>query len=106
MHYIEDYLTDALERVTEPWVVEYDIDDWWAFADELVAEGYTPGNQLRLIKPLIGDNSIDRQVAEAAICPVHIKPSEYRPYYFHNPRGRGEYRAFAVCTACNKATEF
>jgi hypothetical protein len=88
----------AAEEQYAPFEAEYSIEKWNVFRSQLQYAGYT-----RLGS---GGNYIDRNVAHSAICPVHGTPSSYVAYYLYDGNVKREYRAFAVCYACDKGQEF
>jgi hypothetical protein len=87
----------------QPYAAEFDIDDWQAFRAHLTGMGYAPGYGPR--RGLIDGQSIDAQVARAAVCQTCGKSCSYQAVHVLHDHSK-EYRAFAVCYACNKAIEF
>ncbi len=95
--------TLARARVLEasgPWTAEMTITGWVAYEAALTAEGFRAAGE--------HITRLDQPIAEAARCGhcgrALVYAGRSRPY--RGPLSRGVYRAFAVCMACDLASEF
>ncbi len=81
--------------ITTRWTPETTQEDWREFRATLAQEeGYTDGAPR-------GAADVDQPIVELCDCPTCGKGMRYFPMI--KP---GSYRAFAVCLACNLASEF
>ena len=86
--------SDAILR--ETWLADVTVDAWASYDDRLTDDGYIAASPERAA-------SIDRPIAELAVCPRCHKTMYYRARLRSKPRS---YRAFAVCVGCDVASEF